>query len=235
MEMKLKILLIALICLIAGGTVNAQKPSKKIIISGVVKDMNNIPVPDAIITIDGEKTNSVTNENGYYKVKVTRTARRIGVLSTAGVPEEEIGGRTVINFNLKGSIILYQQMPAKTNVPDDEDVNVGYGRVKKRDLTQPVNKIDGTEKKYASYNNIYDMIRGEIPGVQVYGKNIKIQGAGSIMLSTEPLFVVDGIVVTTIDDISPQIVRSIEVLKGSAASIYGSRGANGVILITTKK
>ena len=75
------------------------------------------------------------------------------------------------------------------------------------------------------------MIRGEVPGVQVNGTSIIIQGASSLTLSTEPLFVVDGIVVNSIDYISPISVKSIEILKGSAASIYGSRGANGVILI----
>lgn len=78
------------------------------------------------------------------------------------------------------------------------------------------------------------MLRGEVPGVQVYGKSIKIQGASSFIASTEPLLVVDGVAVSTIDDIQPRMVKSIEVLKGSAATIYGARGANGVILITLK-
>jgi TonB-dependent SusC/RagA subfamily outer membrane receptor len=75
------------------------------------------------------------------------------------------------------------------------------------------------------------MIRGEVPGVQVSGTSIRIQGASSLMLSTEPLFVVDGMVVNSIGDIQPFTVKSIEILKGSSAAIYGSRGANGVILI----
>ena len=92
----------------------------------------------------------------------------------------------------------------------------------------------GANDKYASYQNIYDMIRGEIPGVQVNGKSILIQGPSSINLSTEPLLVVDGITVSSIDDISPTMVKSIEVLKGAAASVYGSRGSNGVILISLR-
>lgn len=98
-------------------------------------------------------------------------------------------------------------------------------------MTSSVSKIDGTNPKYASYKNIYDMIRGEVPGVQVSGNSIKIQGASSLTLSTEPLFVVDGVTVNTIDGIQPYMVQSIQVLKGSSASIYGSRGANGVIVI----
>jgi TonB-dependent SusC/RagA subfamily outer membrane receptor len=103
--------------------------------------------------------------------------------------------------------------------------------MKRKDLTTQVGKIDGTNKKYAAYRDIYDMIRGEIPGVQVRGKSILIQGPGSLNLSTEPLLVVDGVIINSIDDISPREVKSIEVLKGASASIYGSRGANGVIMI----
>ena len=75
------------------------------------------------------------------------------------------------------------------------------------------------------------MLRGEVPGVQVNGTSIRIQGASSLTLSTEPLFVVDGVTVNSIDHILPQMVKSIQVLKGSSAAIYGSRGANGVLLI----
>jgi len=78
------------------------------------------------------------------------------------------------------------------------------------------------------------MIKGQIPGVDVSGSSIRIQGANSFMGSTEPLLVVDGMTVQSIEDISPREVKSIEVLKGSSAAIYGSRGANGVILITLK-
>jgi TonB-dependent SusC/RagA subfamily outer membrane receptor len=90
------------------------------------------------------------------------------------------------------------------------------------------------ERIINTHQNIYEMIRGEIPGVQVTGKSIMIQGPSSINLSTEPLIVVDGVPTASIDDISPQMVKSIEVLKGAAASIYGSRGANGVILINMR-
>ena len=112
-----------------------------------------------------------------------------------------------------------------------EDINVGYGSVKKKDLTQPVSKMDVKNSKYASYTNIYQMLSGEVPGVRVNGTSIIIQGASSFNSSTEPLFVVDGIPRESIDDIPPQMVKSIEVLKGTSASIYGTRGANGVILI----
>lgn len=113
---------------------------------------------------------------------------------------------------------------------NNEIFNVGYGRVKKKDMTASVGQINGQSKKYASYQNIYDMIRGEVSGIQVNGNKITIQGSKS-GISTEPLFVVNGMAVNSIDDISPQMVKTIDLLKGPSASIYGSRGANGVIFI----
>jgi TonB-dependent SusC/RagA subfamily outer membrane receptor len=84
------------------------------------------------------------------------------------------------------------------------------------------------------YQDIYDMIRGRVAGVEVSGKSIKIRGTNSLNVSTEPLFVVDGVIVKEIDDIAPETVKSIEVLKGPDASVYGARGSNGVIVITRK-
>lgn len=85
------------------------------------------------------------------------------------------------------------------------------------------------------YQDIYDMIRGRVAGVEVSGRSIRIRGTNSLNVSTEPLFVVDGVIVREIDDIAPETVRSIEVLKGPDASAYGVRGSNGVIVITRKK
>ena len=210
-----------------------QKPPKKLIITGVVLDANLKPVNDAMILIDNQKTNIVTNEKGAYKIKVSRNAGTISVFTFRnGISNAEIGGRTIINFSLKVS--AKSSGAQEVNAQNEESVNPGYGTEKKKDLTMPIGKIDGTNKKYAAYQSIYDMIRGEFPGVQVTGKNILIQGASSLMLSNEPLFVVDGMPASSIDDISPQIVKSIEVLKGPAASVYGSRGSNGVILIYTR-
>ncbi len=113
-------------------------------------------------------------------------------------------------------------------------VNIGYGKVKKKDLTTPTGQIDGREHKYDSYTNIYDMIRGEVPGVQVIGTQVLIRGTSSINSSNDPLLVVDGMSVSSIDNISPREVKSISVLKGSDAAIYGTRAAGGVILIDLK-
>ena len=119
----------------------------------------------------------------------------------------------------------------KTINKGEEDVNIGYGTVKRKDLLTPVSKVDGTDRRYASYPNVYEMLRGQ-PGVQVVGTSVKIQGASSLTSGTEPLFVIDGVITNNLNGIQPVMVKSIEILKGPSASIYGSRGANGVILIT---
>jgi TonB-dependent SusC/RagA subfamily outer membrane receptor len=209
----------------------AQKANKKFYITGRVVDSNNNPVSNAIILINNKRVNKTTNEKGFYKVKVSPADTMITVfVVNGGLKDELIKGRTVINFSLPGNIGISQVK--SVNKEDEQDINVGYGTVKKGNLTTPVGKIDGTNAKYSSYTNIYDMIKGEVPGVEVVDKKIKIRGSISFNLSFEPLIIVDGMEVSNLDDISPHQVKSIEVLKGSAASIYGARGAGGVILIT---
>jgi TonB-dependent SusC/RagA subfamily outer membrane receptor len=229
--MKSKILFFLLFAFVTIVITYGQKNNKKVTITGVVVDVNQNPVTDAIIMIDSKKTSITTDQKGFYKVKVKSSAEKIGIFTFAsGITEEAINGRTNINFTF--AVSVSQQMNNKANAADEEEVNIGYGTIKRKNLTSSVGQIDGTKQRYSSYRTIYDMLRGEVPGVQVNGNSIKIQGASSLTLSTEPLFVVDGMIVGSVDGIQPHMVKSIEVLKGSAASIYGSRGGNGVILIT---
>ena len=231
--MKTKISFIILLSVMFFNGLTAQKKDKTVVISGYVVDKNQYPVANAGILIDNVETNLVTNTKGYFKVTVNPSAEKIGInIPMTGIIEEYIDGRKRIKFCLNVSVA--QEMENLYNAEDDE-INVGYGTQNKRDLTTPVNKIDGTQKKFASYNTIYDMIRGEVPGVRVSGKSIKIQNSSSFLMGTEPLYIVDGVTMQSIDLVMPQMVKSIEVLKGASASIYGSRGSNGVILITLKR
>jgi TonB-dependent SusC/RagA subfamily outer membrane receptor len=207
-----------------------QNSGKKIKITGFVVDGSATPVAGAVIMIDGKATDNITDSKGFYKIKVTPENKKIGVFnSTQGIIEEEINGRENINLTFKGSI------PYEKTGLIEEPVDVGYEKVKKNDVLVPVGTIDGKKSKYAGYNTIYDLIRGKIPGVQVVGTKILIRSTSSVNLDSEPLLVVDGAPVTTIENIHPQDVKSVEILKGSAASIYGSRGSNGVILINLLK
>jgi len=228
--MKWKVFLLLLVSFCSVQVIYAQKQNKKITITGTVTDENMKPIEGASIFVDGEETNSVTNSKGFYRVKVSPTAKGIGVLTPRnGGKMIDIDGSRVIDFQL-------DKVEGVTIIPvkQEEDlVDIGYGKVKRRNLTTEVNRIKGQQSRYQSYPNIYEMIRGEVPGVDVVDKSIRIRNAFSYQLSTEPLFVVDGMIVPRIDDISPLDVKSIEVLKGASASVYGARGANGVLLITT--
>jgi TonB-dependent SusC/RagA subfamily outer membrane receptor len=229
--MKKGIFLLLLLTIPFFSVATGQKPAKKITISGAVTDSDHKPVVGAMILIDNKKTDCITGENGTYRLKVKTDAKLITVFTMMnGMLEQPIDGKTVINFryNTKSQTEGKVQETGQGN----EAVNIGYGTMKKNDMTTTVGKIDAQNKKYASYNNIYEMIKGEVPGVQVNGTTIVIHGPSSINLSSEPLFVVNGMVVSSIADISPRQVKSIEILKGSSASIYGSRGTNGVIMIT---
>ena len=228
--MKIRILFCIFLTFISFTGSYGQKSAKKITITGSVSDETKAPIANAIILIDGEKTDYITDSKGRYKVRVTGENKKIGIFTfTNGIVEEEIGGREKVNFTFKGSV-----PDQKTDKIEygDEPIDMGYETVKKKAVTGPVGKIDGTQSKYASYNSVYDMIRGEIPGVQVTGTSIMIRGTSTVNAGTEPMFVVDGVPVNTIDNIQPQMVKSIQVLKGSSAAIYGSRGSNGVIIIT---
>jgi TonB-dependent SusC/RagA subfamily outer membrane receptor len=231
--MKSGIVFILLLSLfVISVPLSGQKEKKKYLLSGMVTDNSGKPVPGAMILIDKQNTNIVTDSKGNYKVKVKSTAQKITVFTLPGGSlDTEINGRKIINFIMEGTLARENAggVPA-----GEETVNIGYGNVKSRDVTTSVGQVDGSGEKYASYANIYDMLRGTVAGVLVIGKNITIQGLGTNNANNQPLLVVDGIVVGSIDDIHPVQVKSVEVLKGASASIYGSRGANGVLLITLK-
>lgn len=207
---------------------------KKTLLSGTVTDSNQKPVRGAAVIVDEQNTGKQTNKNGYYKIKIDPSSKMISILTTDGrMAEHPIDGKTEVNFNIPVNFAGVENVNPPAN-QDDEQVNIGYGTVNKKNLVGPVSKVDSKKDPYV-YKDIYEMLRGK-PGVQVNGKSVRIQGGvNSLQMSSEPLFVVDGVIVNSIDNIMPQLVQSIEILKGSSAAIYGSRGANGVILITLKK
>jgi len=231
--MKIRLVFLILLSAFCINSITAQKSNKKITITGTVMDASKGPIANAIIMIDDQKTNSVTDSKGNYKVKIKSTASKISIFTFGqGTKEEQINGRTEINFNFGTTTV---QKPAdQTVAPGEEGVNSGYGLVKKKNLTTDVNKIDATNKKYASYSTIYEMIEREVSGVKIDGSSAIIQGSKDLFGSVTALIVVDGVTMDNIPNIPPTSVKSIEVLKGTAAAIYGSRGYGGVIVIKTK-
>ena len=230
--MKIKLIFIILLSAFCINSMNAQKNNKKITITGTVLNAGREPIVNAIIMIDDQKTNSLTDSKGNYKIKVKPAASKIGIFTFGhGTAEEVINGRTQINFNF-GTVATGHA--DQTIAPGEQGVNTGYGLVKQKNLTTDVHKIDGTNKKYASYNTISEMIQREVSGVRISGSSVIIQASADFFGDVPALIVVDGNSSYSLPDISPVYVKSIEVLKGTSAAIYGSRGYGGVIIIKTK-
>jgi TonB-dependent SusC/RagA subfamily outer membrane receptor len=230
--MKIKIFFLILLSMLLMSNIPAQKSNKKITITGTVLDAGKSPITNAIIMIDNKKTNSVTDLKGNFKVRVNPGASTIGIFTFgSGIMEENINGRTLINFTFGEK--TSQPSQDQTVKPGEEGVGIGYGNVKKKNLTTQVTKIDARNEKYASYRSITEMIQREVSGVRITGSSVVIQDSKDLFGSVPALIVVDGTYMQGLPDIPPSSVESVEVLKGTAAAIYGSRGYGGVIVIKT--
>jgi TonB-dependent SusC/RagA subfamily outer membrane receptor len=228
--MRIRFCVLILFSFLSFSVSSGQKNNKKIVITGQVTDARQRPLTGALILVDGRNTSVTTDNEGFYKLKVRPNSDSLTIVTfTSGISTVAIAGRTTINFALGGSELSQKDIQGKKE--DDRKVDIGYGDVNQKNLLTQVSTIDGQNSKYATYKNIYEILKGT-PGVIVRGNSVQIQGQTSFNSGTEPLYVVDGMVVGSVDGISPSMVESISVLKGSSASIYGSRGANGVILIT---
>jgi TonB-dependent SusC/RagA subfamily outer membrane receptor len=232
--MRSKAFFIILILILSVTVSSGQKGDKMVVISGAVTDAKKNPVEGAVFYIDNLKTSYRTKSNGSYKIKVSPSARKLSVRTNDwGSRDTIINELTIINFTLPGSLITDNGKQEEEKAV--KEVNSSGSPENQRSETTKVNKIDGTINKYASYKNIYEILDGKVPGVQVSGKTITIRGQNSVNGNSQPVFVVDGSIVYSIDDINPVDVKSIEVLKGAAAALYGYQGANGVISITLVK
>ena len=117
----------------------------------------------------------------------------------------------------------------------NREIAVGYGYVDEKDLTYAVSNLQQENNEFCHYPDVYELIRGRFAGVVVENKQVIIRGRNSINSPTEALYVVDGATVNSIDWISPCDISSINILKDASASVYGSRGGNGVVIIETKR
>jgi TonB-dependent SusC/RagA subfamily outer membrane receptor len=231
--MKIRIIFLVLLSALCINNLTAQKNNKKITITGTVVDATNLPIMNAIIMIDDVKTNSITDAQGTYKVKVKPDATKISVFTFGhGTFEDSIKGRTQIDFKFVGTSMQNQSDQPIPN--SQKGTNTGYSTIKKKNVTTDINSIDGTNKKYASYMNLADMITHEVSGVKVNGNSVNIQDSKNLWGPVYALIVVDGVYMDELPDIPPVNVKSIEVLKGTSASMYGSRGFGGAVIIKTK-
>lgn len=205
------------------------------IITGKVTDQNGDPLPGANVVVAGTTTATQTDQNGNYQLTVENPASAVLEFTFVGYGKQQIpvGNKTTINVVLKEEAIGLNEL-----------VVVGYGTVRKRDLTGSVASIKTNEIVKTASNNALQSIQGKISGADVTknsgesgsGISINLRGNRSINASNAPLFLVDGIEYGSTLDINASDILSIEVLKdASSTAIYGTRGANGVIIITTKK
>ncbi len=210
-------------------TVSSQQGT----ISGKVIDSNGEPLPGVTVVVKGTTKGTVTDENGNYSLTNIPSDATL-VFSFVGLKTQqvEVGEQTTINISM-----------VEETVGIDEVVAVGYGTMKKSDLTGSVSQVKSEELNAYPSTNVFQALSGRSTGVQVIqstgapgaSTSIRIRGSNSIQGSNEPLYVVDGFPINNPTALNNSDIESIEILKdASSTAIYGSRGANGVI-ITTKK
>lgn len=202
-------------------------------INGVVTESeSNELIIGANIKIKGGSTGTITDIDGKYSLTASPTD--ILVFSYIGMKSQEIevGSKTVLNAALKTS-----------SVQLDEVVAIGYGVVKKSDLTGSVSVVSSKDLTKNPSSNAAKALQGKATGVLVSqsgkpggGATIRVRGVGSISKGADPIFILDGVQVNDINSIQPQDIETMQVLKdASATAIYGANGSNGVIIITTKR
>ncbi len=218
------------IAILFSANLFGQKANNKITITGVVINSKQEPAEGALIFVDGVKTGYVTDNQGRYKIYVSTKAKKVSVLSSNyESAEAEINGRTSIEFSLTGIAAIQKGL---NNNKQSDEVEVGYGKMKKNEISSSVNMTEIQNSKYSSYSSIFAILN-EMPGVWVNGTKVVIKSSTKLGGNNQPLYVIDGIIVNRIDDISPNIIKSISILNGPSTSVYGLRGGNGVIIITT--
>ena len=232
--MKLIKTLATLLVLLAGAaSLNAQG----LTVTGTVRDAAGYPLPGAAVIVDGTGNGAVTDLDGRYELHGVAPAASltVDILGYKG-QTVKVGGRTVVDFILEEDSVLLE-----------ETVVVGYGQVKKSDLTGSVASVKAEKITDIPANSVDALLQGRVAGVQVTNASqdpgasstVRIRGNSSLNGSNSPLVVIDGFPygeAGALSQINPQDIISMEVLKdASASAIYGSRGANGVILITTRK
>ncbi|MCZ4409177.1 SusC/RagA family TonB-linked outer membrane protein [Cryomorphaceae bacterium 1068] len=222
-------------------------------IAGVVNDENGIPMPGVTVRIDGTTQGDATDLDGKYEIKNAPVGEQILVFSFIGYTE----ARETINVPPTGTVTINRDMEVDSETLE-EFVVVGYGVQRKREVTGSIEKVGSKELTDIPTPSFEAALQGKAAGVQVTQGSglagsasvIRVRGVASISASGDPLYVVDGIPITQdyflngnrggmnnnpLATINPNDIESVEILKDAAATgIYGSRGANGVILITTK-
>ena len=224
----LKVRMVAILLLLATFGM-----AQTVLVKGKVTEAETgVSIPGANVVLKGTNTGTNTDNDGNYSLSVP--ANGTLVFSFIGFKQEEVpvAGKKEINVSL-----------LTESVGIEEVVAIGYGTVKKKDITGSVASVRGDDLRAIPVASAAEAITGKLAGVQVISTEgspdaemkIRVRGGGSITQDNSPLFIVDGFPVNNISNISSSDIQSIDVLKdASSTAIYGSRGANGVIIVTTK-
>jgi TonB-dependent starch-binding outer membrane protein SusC len=203
---------------------------QEIKVTGFVKDIFNHPISGAVVKVKGTKIEVKTDSTGYFQCVSTSKCKIL--IEQKGFVSQKLA--------VKGDTQLDVTMLPDLKKQEDEEVNIGYGTVKKSDLTQSVSSASKTAVEQAKATGDIGELFTKFPGVEVMrsGGEIKlrIRGIKTFLGSSDPLIIVDGMPYSgSLNSLNCNDIKSVDVLKDAAAtSIYGSQGANGVILITTK-
>ena len=226
---KLITLFLLLVCSIP---LHAQKA---VTITGTVSDDKNVPLIGATVMVKGSSNGVIADIDGKYSL-TAKEGDVLQALFTGFITEEvTVGKSDKINFILREDRQLL-----------DEVVVIGYGATKKSDLTGAVTSVKMNDLKDVPAYSVDNAMQGRVAGAEIMSTTgepgatttIRIRGTRSVEASNEPLIVVDGVVdaIADLNDLNPEDIESITVLKdASSAAIYGARGANGVILVTTRQ
>lgn len=219
---------LALMLLVAHAAV-----AQTVTVTGAVTDPQQEPLMGVVVAEKGKPSNGVvTDLDGNYSIKVSPSAVLTFTYTGFTSRDEAVAGRTTID------VVLTEDLQ---NL--DEVVVIGYGTMRRKDLTGAVASVKGEDLVANPVSNVTQALQGRLPGVNVVSQDgrpgasisVRVRGGGSITQSNEPLYVVDGFPVSNLDNIAASEIESIDVLKDAASTaIYGARGANGVILVTTK-
>lgn len=230
----MKRLLMLLLLFVASKSLLAQTQTVK---GTVLDDSTGLPLPGVTVLVAGSTTGTQTDKDGAFSLIIPATARKRQLdVSSLGYTSQTVH---VNNIAQPITVRLKRSQSAL-----DDVVVIGYGTSRRKDLTGAVGSLSGKDLERIPVANPAEALTGRIPGVQVTTVDgqpgaeivIRVRGGGSVTQDNSPLFIVDGFPVDNINDIAPTDIESFDVLKdASASAIYGARGANGVVIVTTKK
>ncbi|MDV7188469.1 TonB-dependent receptor [Lutibacter sp. TH_r2] len=209
--------------------------AQKSVVKGKVTSQMGDPIPGVSVVLKGTEKGVVTDFDGMYQINIQKSSNSILVFSYIGMKtiEKNVSGKSEINVSLIENVTAM-----------DEVVIVGYGSQQKKDITGSVSIVKADDFETRPNNQVGALLQGKAPGVEVLsssgkpsqGLSIRIRGTNSIQSGSEPLYVVDGVPTTDTRSINPSDIESITILKdASSAAIYGAQGANGVVIISTKR